>query len=197
LNEYNDGWNLFCPFYFIYFFNWRCFPISNKELQINEAIRDAQLRVIDSDGSQLGIMSSKEAQNIANDKNLDLVKISPNAQPPVCKIMDYGKYRFELAKKDKESRKNQKVITIKEVRMSLSIDTHDLETKAGNCNKFLKAGNKVKVSIRFKGRELAHTELGLPLLDKFLALVEENGTVEKKPKMEGRNMSMYLAPKLQ
>ncbi len=176
---------------------WRCFPISNKELQINEAIKDAEIRVIDSDGSQLGIMSSKDAQNIANDRNLDLVKISPNAQPPVCKIMDYGKYRFELSKKDKESKKNQKVITIKEVRMSLSIDTHDLETKASSCNKFLKSGNKVKVSVRFRGRELAHTELGLPLLDKFLALVENNGVVDKKPKMEGRSMAMYLAPKPQ
>ena len=134
---------------------WRCFSIS-KEVMINEEIRDKEVRLIDSDGSQLGIVNAKEAQKIAYSKNMDLVKIAPQAKPPVCKIMDYGKYKFEAAKKEKEARKNQKVVAIKEVRLSPSIDDHDFQTKARNAIKFLSSGDKVKVSVRFRGRELHH-----------------------------------------
>ena len=183
----------FCLFFYIKF--WRCFPISSKELQINESIKNSEIRVIDSDGSQLGIMSSKEALDVAIGKNLDLVMIAPQAEPPVCRIMDYGKYRFEQTKKEKESKKNQKVISIKEVRLSMSIDTHDFNTKLNQALKFLKSGNKVKVSVKFRGREMAHTELGAKLLERFIEGASENCVVEKQPKMEGRNMAMYLAPK--
>lgn len=140
-------------------------------------------------------MSSKEALEIANTKNLDLVMIAPQGQPPVCRIMDYGKYRFEQAKKEKESKKNQKVISVKEVRLSMSIDTHDFNTKLNQAMKFLKSGNKVKVSVKFRGREMAHTELGTKLLERFIEGADENCVVEKQPKMEGRSMAMYLAPK--
>ena len=138
-----------------------------KEMQINEQIRDREVRVISSTGEQLGIMSAKDALKKAEEKNLDLVKIAPTAKPPVCKIMDYGKYRFEQAKREKEARKNQKVVEIKEIRLSLNIDTHDFQTKVNHAEKFLKAGNKVKVSIRFRGREMAHPELGLTSMEKF------------------------------
>ncbi len=140
-------------------------------------------------------MSSTEALEIANNKNLDLVMIAPQAEPPVCRVMDYGKYRFEQAKKEKESKKNQKVISIKEVRLSMSIDTHDFNTKLNQALKFLKSGNKVKVSVKFRGREMAHTELGAKLLERFIEGANEACVVEKQPKMEGRNMAMYLAPK--
>lgn len=140
-------------------------------------------------------MSSEKALEIANEKNLDLVMIAPQAQPAVCRIMDYGKYRFEQAKKEKESKKNQKVISVKEVRLSMSIDTHDFNTKFNQAMKFLKSGNKVKVSVRFRGREMAHTELGAQLLQKFIDNAEDNCVVEKPPKMEGRSMAAYLAPK--
>ena len=170
------------------------FSIS-KELMINEEIRDKEVRVIDSDGSQLGIMSGKEAQEIANNKNLDLVKISPQAIPPVCKIMDYGKYRFEAAKREKENRKNQKVVNLKEVRLSPSIDNHDFETKLKNACKFLKNGDKVKVSVRFRGREIHHTALGEELLNRFLEGVEEFGAADKKAKLEGKNMAITISPK--
>ena len=178
---------------FIWF--WRCFTISKQELLINEEIRDKEVRVIDADGTQLGILSLKEAMNIAGDKNLDLVKIAPQAQPPVCRIMDYGKYRFEQAKREKEARKNQKTVDVKEVRMSLNIDTHDFETKANQAVKFLSSGDKVKVSIRFRGREMAHTHLGNDLMDRFKEAVAQVGTVEKPPKMEGRSLAMFIAPK--
>ena len=174
---------------------WRCFNISNKELLINEEIRDKEVRVIDSDGSQLGILSSKDALKIATEKNLDLVKIAPQATPPVCRIMDYGKYRFEQTKREKEAKKNQKVIDVKEVRLSLNIDVHDFNTKAKNANKFLSHGDKVKVSIRFRGREMAHPEIGEEQLKKFAEVCSELGTVEKLPKMEGRSMTMFIAPK--
>lgn len=179
----------------IFYLNRRCFPISSKELQINESIRNAEVRVIDSDGSQLGIMSSAEALEIANNKNLDLVMIAPQAEPAVCRIMDYGKYKFEQTKREKESKKNQKTISVKEVRLSMSIDTHDFNTKLNQALKFLKSGNKVKVSVRFRGREMAHTELGAQLLDRFIEGANEGCVVEKQPKMEGRSMAMYLAPK--
>ena len=169
--------------------------ISTKETQINEEIRDKEVRVIDTDGTQLGVMPIEEAMRLAEEKNTDLVKIAPQAKPPVCKIMDFGKYRFEQAKREKESKKNQKVIEVKEVRLSLNIDTHDFETKANQAIKFLKGGNRVKVSIRFRGREMAHPENGLVTMTKFAEACSEFGTVEKQPKLEGRSMLMFLAAK--
>ncbi|MBQ2604616.1 MAG: translation initiation factor IF-3 [Clostridia bacterium] len=169
--------------------------MSNKELLINEEIREKELRVIGSDGSQLGIMSSSQAQKIAYEANLDLVMISPNAKPPVCKIMDYGKYRFEQARKEKEKKKNQKIVDIKEVRLSLNIDTHDFNTKLNHALKFIEKGDKVKVSIKFRGRELGHPELGLEIMNRFSEACAETAAVEKPPKLEGRNMLMFLAPK--
>ena len=175
----------------------RCFTISSKELQINEAIRDAQIRVIDADGSQLGIMTADKALEIASAKNLDLVKIAPQANPAVCRIMDYGKYKFEQSKREKESKKNQKVISIKEIRLSLGIDSHDFNTKLNQTIKFLNSGNKVKVAIRFRGREMAHTELGKQLMDKFLDGIKDVGAADKQPKMEGRSMAVVISPKVQ
>ena len=169
--------------------------ISTKETQINEEIRDKEVRVIDSEGNQLGVMPIEEALRLAEEKNTDLVKIAPQAKPPVCKIMDYGKYRFEQAKREKEAKKNQRVIEIKEVRLSLNIDTHDFETKVGHAIKFLKSGNRVKVSIRFRGREMAHPENGLVTMNKFADACSEFGTVEKPAKLEGRSMLMFLAAK--
>ena len=151
--------------------------------------------MIDADGSQLGIMSSRDAQRVAAEKNLDLVKIAPQAVPPVCRIMDYGKYRFEQAKREKEARKNQKVVEIKEVRLSLNIDTNDFNTKVNHALRFLKDGNKVKVSLRFRGRDMAHQQLGDTLMTRFAEACAELGSVEKIPKLEGRSMIMFLAPK--
>ena len=168
--------------------------IASKELQINEEIRDAQVRVISDDGEQLGIMSGKEAFNKAIEKGLDLVKISPNAEPPVCKIMDYGKYKFELAKREKENRKNQKAVNTKEVQLSPSIDTNDFNTKCNHAIRFLKSGDKVKVAVRFRGREISHSEIGEALLLKFAENVKEFGNMDKAPKLEGRNMVMFLTP---
>ena len=170
-------------------------PISNKELQINEQIRDKELRVVDSDGTQLGIMSLRQAMEIAEKKNLDLVKIAPQANPPVCKIIDYGKFRFEQAKREKEARKNQRVVEIKEVRLSLNIDTHDFETKKNHALRFISEGNKVKASIRFRGREMGHPELGLEIMRRFADAMSEVANVEKPAKLEGRTMLMFLAPK--
>lgn len=174
---------------------WRCFTISNNELLINEEIKDKELRIIDADGGQLGIMALKDAQKLASDKNLDLVKIAPQATPPVCRVMDYGKFRFEQAKREKEVKKNQKVIDIKEIRMSLNIDTHDFDTKVAHAIKFLKSGDKVKVSIRFRGREMAYPQLGQTILVRFSEACAEFGNVEKLPKMEGRSMSMFITSK--
>ena len=170
-------------------------PISNKELQINEQIRDKELRVIDSDGTQLGIMPLRKAMEIAEQKNLDLVKIAPQANPPVCKIIDYGKFRFEQAKREKEARKNQRVVEIKEVRLSLNIDTHDFETKRNHAMRFISEGNKVKASIRFRGREMGHPELGQEIMSRFAEAMSEVANVEKPAKLEGRTMLMFLAPK--
>ena len=153
------------------------------------------MRVIGADGAQLGIMSSRDAQKLAIEKNLDLVKIAPTAAPPVCKIMDYGKYRFEQAKREKEAKKNQRIVEIKETRLSLGIDVHDFETKANHAKRFLKDGNKVKVSIRFRGREMGHPEQGLEIMKKFAEACSEFGTIEKQPKLEGRHMLMFLAAK--
>ena len=174
---------------------WRCLPISNKELQINEEIRDKEVRVIDSDGSQLGIMPASQALEKAYARNLDLVKIAPTAKPPVCKIIDYGKFRFEQAKREKEARKNQRVVEIKEIRLSLNIDTHDFNTKLGHAKRFLEDGNKVKVSIRFRGREMGHPEHGYETMRRFAEACAEFANVEKPAKLEGRNMLMFLAPK--
>ncbi len=162
---------------------------------INEEIRDKEIRLIDADGSMLGIMSAKDAQKLAATKNLDLVKIAPQAAPPVCKIMDYGKYMFEQAKKEKEAKKNQKVISIKEVRISATIEDHDFNFKAKNAIKFLEDGDKVKVSVKFRGREMNYTSLGNEVLNKFAETVKDVGVVEKKPKLEGRSMIMILNPK--
>lgn len=183
------------PFAFCFIFFRRCLNISNKELQINEDIRDKEVRLISDSGEQLGIMSSKEALKIAIDKNLDLVKIAPQATPPVCKVIDYGKYRFEMAKREKEAKKNQKVIDIKEIRLSLNIDTHDFNTKLKHAEKFIKQGNKVKVTIRFKGREMGHPELGNDIMDKFSSACIDFANIEKPAKLEGRSMLMFLAPK--
>lgn len=169
--------------------------IATKELQINEEIRDKEIRVIGDDGAQLGIMATRDALAKAVEENLDLVKIAPQAVPPVCRIMDYGKYRFEQAKRDKEAKKNQKVIEIKEVRLSLNIDTHDFETKAGHAKRFLSEGNRVKVSIRFRGREMAHASLGNEIMARFVEACSEFGTVEKMPKLEGRSMIMFMSAK--
>lgn len=174
---------------------WRCVRIATANYQINEEIRDKEVRVIGADGAQLGIMSSAAALEIAEGKDLDLVKIAPGSNPPVCKIMDYGKFRFEQLKKEKEARKNQKVVEVKEIRMSPSIDTNDFNTKVKNAQKFLKDGNRVKVTVRFRGREMAHTSLGVDLLKKFGADCAELATVAKDAKLEGRNMSMFLSPK--
>ena len=170
-------------------------PHISKELLINEEIRDREIRVIGDDGSQLGIMSTRDSMKIAMEENFDLVKIAPQATPPVCRIMDYGKYRFENAKKEKEARKNQKIVEVKEIRMSLNIDTHDLETKIGHALQFLNGGDKVKVTVRFRGREMAHTELGSSLLARFAEACAESASLEKQPKLEGRSMSLFLAPK--
>ena len=164
-------------------------------MQLNEEIRDKEVRVISADGEQLGIMSAKEALKKAEEKNLDLVKIAPQAQPPVCKIMDYSKFCFDQKKREKEARKNQRVVEVKEIRMSPSIDTNDLNTKVKSAQKFLADGNRVKVSVRFRGREMAHTNLGEKLLMDFAEQCAEIASMEKNPKLEGRFMAMFLTPK--
>lgn len=174
---------------------WRCLNIATKETQINEEIRDKEVRVIDSDGTQLGVMPIAEAMRLADEKNTDLVKIAPQAKPPVCKIMDYGKYRFEQAKREKEAKKNQRVMEVKEIRMSPSIGENDLQTKLKAALKFLADGDRVKVSIRFRGREMAHTNLGEQILRDFADKCSELANLDKQPKLEGRNMSMFLSPK--
>ena len=171
------------------------FPIAVTVHEINEEILDKEVRLIDDEGNQLGIMSAEEALKIAEERGFDLVKIAPNSTPPVCRIMDYGKFRFAQTKKEKEAKKNQHTIEIKEVRMSPSIDTNDFNTKLKNGRKFLADGDRVKVSVRFRGREMAHTEIGAQLLKDFAAQCEDIATMDKSPKLEGRNMSMFLSPK--
>ncbi len=151
--------------------------------------------MVSADGEQLGVMSSKDALSLAESKNLDLVNIAPTAKPPVCKIMDYGKYKFEMQKKEKLNRKNQKIVNIKEVQLSPSIDTNDFNTKCNHAKRFLKSGDKVKVCVRFRGRELAHSEFGKVLLQRFAEACLDEGSVEREAKLEGRNMTMFLAPK--
>lgn len=165
------------------------------ELMINEQIRDKEVRLIDDEGTQHGIVASKDAQRMADEKKLDLVKIAPTAKPPVCRIMDYGKYKFDQAKKEKEARKKQKTIDIKELRLSPSIDVHDVQVKVRKAIEFLKDGDKVKVSIRFRGREIGHSKTGVVILENFAKDVEEFGIVDKPPKMEAKSMVMFLAPK--
>lgn len=162
---------------------------------INDEIRDREVRVVDQNGEQLGVMSSRDALQLAEERQLDLVKIAPQARPPVCKLMDYGKYRFEQSKKEREFRKNQKVITVKEVRLSATIEDHDVDVKFRNAVKFLKDGNKVKVTIRFRGRQITHSEIGRQIMNEFADRIKEYGTVDKAPQIEGRNMSMFISPR--
>lgn len=162
---------------------------------INEKIRDREVRLIDEDGNQLGIMSARDAQKIAREKNLDLVKIVPKAKPPVCKTIDYGKFRYEQAKKEKEARKKQTIMSVKEVRLSPNIEEHDINTKQKNARKFLSKGDKLKVSVRFRGREMAHTSIGREILLNFAKDLEDIADMEKRPSMEGRTMVMFMAPK--
>lgn len=162
---------------------------------INEEIRDREIRLIDDDGGMLGVMSSKDAQNLANSKNLDLVKIAPKANPPVCRIMDYGKYMFEIGKKEKEAKKNQKVITVKEIRVTPNIEENDFNFKVKNTIKFLKNGDKVKVMVRFRGREMNYTSVGQEVLGKFADTVKDYGTADRRPKLEGRSMVVVFNPK--
>ena len=188
--EYADG----LPFAFLLFY-LEVLTIAKLDHQLNDEIRDKELRVIGDDGAQLGIMSAEEANKLADEQGLDLVKISPNAVPPVCKIMDYSKFCFDQKKREKEAKKNQKVVEIKEIRMSPSIDTNDLNTKVKAAIKFLNDGNRVKVSVRFRGREMAHTNLGEKLLMDFAGACAEVANMEKNPKLEGRFMAMFLTPK--
>ncbi|HHY14103.1 MAG TPA: translation initiation factor IF-3 [Thermoanaerobacterales bacterium] len=171
--------------------------IRGKELFINEQIRDREVRVIDSTGEQIGIVPIKNALNLARERQLDLVKVAPRSRPPVCKIMDYGKYKYEQSKKEKEARKKQRVINVKEIRMSPKIEEHDLQVRVKNASKFISEGDKVKVTVRFRGREIAHTTLGREILTKMAEDMKDIASVEKKPRVEGRNMVMILAPKVE
>ena len=171
------------------------FFIATTTHEINEEIRDPQVRLISEEGEQLGIVTAEEALRIATEAGFDLVKIAPNSVPPVCRIMDYGKFRFEQTKKEKEAKKNQRVIEIKEIRMSPGIDTNDFNVKLRNALKFLREGNRVKVTVRFRGREMAHTDIGEGLLRTFAAGCAEVANMEKNPKLDGRHMSIFLSPK--
>jgi len=166
-----------------------------NDLMINEQIRDREVRVIGEDGEQLGIMSANQARELAAQAGVDLVKIAPQAQPPVCRIVDYGKFRYEQSRKQKEAKKKQKVIEVKEIRMSPNIDTNDLNTKVSAARKFLEKGNRVKVTLRFRGREMAHMQSAKHILDEFAEALSEVATIEKEPKVEGRNMTMFLTEK--
>lgn len=172
---------------------WRCTTIS--ELMINEQIRDREVRLIGANGEQLGIMSARDAQKHAQEAGLDLVKVAPTAKPPVCKIIDYGKYKYELARKEKEAKKKQKTIEVKEVRLSPNIEENDLNTKVNNARKFLTKGNKVKVTLRFRGREMSHMQSSKYILDEFAQSLSDIAVVEKAPKVEGRSMTMFLTEK--
>lgn len=166
-----------------------------KDLQINEEIREKEVRLIDVEGEQLGVVSIKRAMEIADERKLDLVNVAPTAKPPVCKILDYGKFKYETIKREKDARKNQKTITVKEIRLTPNIETHDINVKVKNAISFLKNGDKVKVSVRFRGREMGHTQIGREVLKNFAELTEEFGTIEKGARLEGRNMVMFLTPK--
>ena len=179
---------MFCIF-------WGGEPVITKDFRINEEIRAREVRVINSDGDQLGIFSSREALRLAEEKQLDLVEISPAAKPPVCKIMDFGKYKYEQSKREKEARKKQKIICVKEVKLRPNIEDHDFEVKAINAIRFLKEGDKVKATIIFRGREIVHTQLGQKLLKRLAERVQDISLVERQPKLEGKNMIMILSPK--
>lgn len=172
---------------------WRCIDIK-QDFLINEQIRANEVEVIGTNGERLGKMKVKDAMEKAYDEDMDLVLVAPNANPPVCKILDYSKFKFEMAKKEKEARKNQKVVELKEIRLSATIDEHDLETKAKNANKFLKSGNKVKVSLKFKGREVRFVDKGKETILKFVSMLEE-GQIDKEPKLEGRFLNVIVLPK--
>ena len=165
------------------------------DMMIIEEIRDREIRLIGPEGEQLGIMSARQALDIAEEKELDLVKIAPTAKPPVCKLMDYGKYRFEQSKREKEARKNQKVISVKEVRLSPTIEEHDMQVRVRDCVKFLQNGDRVKVSIRFRGRMITHSDVGLQVMNEFFARVKDYAVQDRKPSTEGRTMTMMLSPK--
>jgi translation initiation factor IF-3 len=166
----------------------------NADIEINEQIRDKEVRLIGKNGEQLGIMSSRDALELARKEDLDLVKVAPNAKPPVCKIIDYGKYRYEMARKEKEAKKMQRTFEVKEIRMSPNIDTNDVNTKSNAARKFLTKGNKVKVTLRFRGREMAHISTTSHILTDFAETLSDISTIEKAPKLEGRSISMVLAP---
>lgn len=192
-------WIVFYPFFIFWKHNdsdsnlWRCSIIS--DIILNERIRDKQIRVIGEDGQQLGIMSPKDAMKLAREANLDLIKIAPNAKPPVCKIIDYGKYKYEMARREKEAKKKQKVIDVKEIRLSPNIDINDLNTKANHARRFLSKGDRVKVALRFRGREMAHMSTGREIMKNFFEKVEDVAVIDKPAKMEGRNMVMFLKEK--
>lgn len=164
-------------------------------MMINEEIRDREIRLIGPDGEQLGIMPTRQALDMAEEKELDLVKIAPTAKPPVCKLMDYGKFRYEQSKREKEARKNQKVISVKEVRLSATIEEHDTQVRVRDCIKFLQEGNKIKVSIRFRGRMVTHSDIGLQVMNSFFNQVKEYAVMDRAPSTEGRTMTMMLSPK--
>jgi translation initiation factor IF-3 len=166
-----------------------------KEMLINERIRFAEVRLVGSDGVPIGVVSSREAQNLADEAKLDLVCIAPQAKPPVCKIIDYGKFKFEQAKKIKDNKKSQKVLVVKEIRLSANIGPGDFQTKVNHAKKFLSEGDKLKISMRFRGREITHNDLGKVTMERFAKELEEEADVEKAPKLEGRQMFMFLAPK--
>ncbi len=191
----DEGWRL-PPFYFD-LFTRRCFPISRESLRINEEIRIREVRVTSASGEQLGIMQTRDALRMAEEQHLDLVEVAPKAKPPVCRIMDFGKYRYEQQKREKEAKKRQKVITVKEVKLRPNIEQHDFDVKLKNALRFLEEGNKVKVTIMFRGRELSHPELGREVLDKVSAQLKELVSIERDAKLEGKNMTMILAPKAQ
>jgi len=167
----------------------------SKDMRINEEIKGKEVRLISPEGEQIGIVSVKEALRMAQEKDLDLVEIAPNAKPPVCRIMDFGKYKYEQSKREKEARKKQKIISVKEVKLRPNIEDHDLMVKTRNAVKFLKDGDKVKVTLMFRGRELAHAELGKQLLARVAEMTKDVASIERQPKVEGRNMIMILAPK--
>ena len=187
---------IFFPhFLIIAFDNWRCLIISNpKEMSINEDIRLKEVRVVTDSGEQLGVMSSDAALEKAYAMGLDLVLIAPSATPPVCRIMDYGKFRYDRDKREKEAKKKQQVVNVKEVQLSCTIDTHDFNTKANNAIRFLKGGDKVRVVLAFKGRQMAHTEVGVEIITKFIELCSEYGTTDKAPTLDGRRMSVTISP---
>ncbi|NLW07327.1 MAG: translation initiation factor IF-3 [Clostridia bacterium] len=167
----------------------------SKDLRVNGEIRTREVRLVGADGQQLGIMPTREAQRIAQEQGMDLVEVAPTARPPVCRIMDYGKYKYEQSKRERDARKKQRTIEVKEVKLRLNIEEHDFQVKARNAIRFLKDGDKVKVTVMFRGREISHSDLGMKLCQRFASQLADLATVERPPRVEGRNMTMFLAPK--